>query len=171
VFGPTGVPNALLPSLSNRKSEENRISEIGEGSNRSKIHQKWTKIDQNWTKGTPKQAEFEDPLEIEVGRKSGIAGALNLIIEYASLGSVLHIDGWRHPEVGSRRSHSHFRYKWGPIGEIGRRMGRKPRICGGNRWNCEFIANGKPSNVQNLRMWSARTHNGPCTSRRPASQR
>jgi hypothetical protein len=47
-------------------------------------------------------------------------------------------------------------------------MHRKPGICGGNRWNCEFIANGKPSNVQNLRMWSARTPNGPCTSRRPA---
>ena len=67
------VPDARLPSLSNRKSEENRISEIGEGSNRSKIHQKWTKIDQNWAKGTPKQAEFEEVVEIEVGRKSVLA--------------------------------------------------------------------------------------------------
>jgi hypothetical protein len=33
------------------------------------------------------------------------------------------------------------------------------------------IAKGNTCNVEILRMWSARTHNGPCTSRRPASQR
>jgi hypothetical protein len=45
----------------------------------------------------------------DVEREMGIAGALNLIIEYASLGSVLHIDGCRHPEVRSRRSHPRYR--------------------------------------------------------------
>jgi hypothetical protein len=79
------VPDARLPSLSNRKSEETRKTGSDEGSSRCKNRPKRSKIDQNWAKGTPKQAEFEDPLEIEVGRKSGIAGALNLIIEYAAL--------------------------------------------------------------------------------------
>ena len=59
---PLGGLNALLPSLSNRKSEENRISEIGEGSNWPKKDQKSTKTGQRVPQ---KQAKLEDPLENE----------------------------------------------------------------------------------------------------------
>jgi hypothetical protein len=57
--------NARQPALENQKSAQNGILEIDEGSNRSKIHQKWTKIHQNWAKGTPKTSEIEEDCENE----------------------------------------------------------------------------------------------------------
>jgi hypothetical protein len=73
VFSTTRVPDAPLPAFEKWKSEETRKMGSDEGSN-------WPKMDQNLPKSTKtakrvpqKQAKLEDPLEIEVGRKSGRA--------------------------------------------------------------------------------------------------